>query len=89
MTAAAARAHATASHSSEGGFTAPTSDVLRYFYANKGRGRIVWTTETLDDHAADMAETDATAREAGPGPGLLMIIDAGEVDMEILASLFD
>jgi len=49
----------------------------------------MWTDETLTEYADAMAETDARQREEGSGPGLLVIIDAGEMDMELLAALFD
>lgn len=46
----------------------------------------MWTTETLDEYTEAMSENE---REAEPVPGLLMIIDAGEVGMELLRSLFE
>jgi hypothetical protein len=49
----------------------------------------MWNAETADEYTAVMADTDARQREEDGGPGLLVIIDAGEVDMDILAALFD
>lgn len=49
----------------------------------------MWTTETADEYTDVMAEIDVAARETDSGPGVLMIIDAGEMDMDLLVSLFD
>lgn len=45
------------------------------------------TIETQDEYTAAMEATDGRQREEG-APGLLVLIDAGELDMDALASLF-
>lgn len=47
----------------------------------------MWTDETLTEYEAAMAELDEAGRETD-GPGLLTIVDAGELDMDALAALF-
>lgn len=46
------------------------------------------TIETQDEYTAAMAATDARQREEG-GPGLLVLVADGELDMDALASLFN
>lgn len=43
----------------------------------------MWTDETCDEYAEAMADADSTE----PVPGLLTIVDAGDIDMEALSAL--
>lgn len=47
----------------------------------------MWTSETQDEYTGTFEGADRQ-REEDSGPGLLVLIDAGELDMDALASLF-
>lgn len=46
----------------------------------------MWTIETQDEYADTFEGADRQREESGPG--LLVLIDAGELDMDALAALF-
>ena len=47
----------------------------------------MWTDELIDEYDTVMRERDDEARE-DDGPGLLAIVDAGELNMDALTALF-
>lgn len=47
----------------------------------------MWTSETEAEYAEYMENADRQRGEES-GPGLLVLIDAGELDMDALAALF-